>query len=92
VASDRRGIASHGTARLPSWEPSRSAWSTEIELLVSARTAPNAPGRVLIPGEPEAAAERRSEGHGVSLDRGHYQSLLELSDSYDLPLPESTTL
>ena len=64
----------------------------EIELLVGARTAPNAPGRVLIPGEPEAGAERRSEEHGVSLDRGHHESLLELGERYDLPLPEATPL
>ena len=43
---------------------------------------------MLIPGEPEAAAERRSAEHGVSLDRGHHESLLELGRRYDLPLPE----
>jgi LDH2 family malate/lactate/ureidoglycolate dehydrogenase len=64
----------------------------EIELLVGARTARDAPGRVLIPGEPEAAAERRTEVHGVSLDLGHLESLRTLAERYDLPLPETTPL
>lgn len=64
----------------------------EIELLVGARTAGNAPGRVLIPGEPEAAAERRSDEHGVSLDRVHLESLQALAERYDVPLPETTPL
>jgi L-2-hydroxycarboxylate dehydrogenase (NAD+) len=64
----------------------------EIELLVGARTAPNAPGRVLIPGEPEAAAERRSDERGISLDQGHLESLAELAERYELPLPETTPL
>ena len=64
----------------------------EIELLVGARTAPNAPGRVLIPGEPEAAAERRADEHGISLDQGHLGDLSELAERYGVPLPETTPL
>ena len=64
----------------------------EIELLVGARTAPNAPGRVLIPGEPEAAAERRADEHGISLDQRHLGDLSELAERYGVPLPETTPL
>lgn len=64
----------------------------EIELLVSARTAPDAPGRVLIPGEPEAAAERRSDERGIGLDAQHLETLETLATRYDLALPETTPL
>jgi LDH2 family malate/lactate/ureidoglycolate dehydrogenase len=64
----------------------------EIELLVGARTIPDAPGRVLIPGEPEADAERRAAEHGVGLDAGHLADLAGLAERYDLPLPETTPL
>lgn len=64
----------------------------EIELLVAARTAPNAPGRVLIPGEPESEAERRSEARGVILDREHLEGLAALAERYGVPLPEATPL
>ncbi len=64
----------------------------EIELLVGARTIAGAPGRVLIPGEPEAAAERRAEEHGVNLDSGHLESLVDLAGRYEVPLPEMTPL
>jgi len=64
----------------------------EIELLVGARTAPNAAGRVLIPGEPEADAERRSDEQGVSLDQQHLQHLEVLAERYDVPLPETTPI
>ena len=64
----------------------------EIELLVGARTAPKAPGRVLIPGEPEAEAERRAEEHGVSLDQSHLEDLQGLAERYEVPLPETTPL
>ena len=64
----------------------------EIELLVGARTTADAPGRVLIPGEPEAAAERRAEEHGVNLDSSHLDSLVALAERYQVPLPETTPL
>lgn len=61
----------------------------ELDLLMAAGTAPDAPGRVLIPGEPETAAERRSEAHGIVIDAAHFQSLRYLADRWDVPLPES---
>jgi LDH2 family malate/lactate/ureidoglycolate dehydrogenase len=61
----------------------------ELELLIEARVAPGAPGRVLIPGEPEAAAERRAEERGVVLDGAHLGSLRRLADRFAVPLPET---
>jgi L-2-hydroxycarboxylate dehydrogenase (NAD+) len=64
----------------------------EIELLVGARTAADAPGRVLIPGEPEAEAERHADVRGVALDKEHFENLRDLASRYDVPLPEATAL
>ena len=64
-----------------------SAWRA-LEQLVAAPTAPDAPGRVLIPGEPEAAAERLAERRGVVIDREHHAALLALGRAAGLPLPE----
>ncbi len=64
----------------------------EIELLAAARTAPNAPGNVLIPGEPEAQAERRAEQRGVALDPEHFEGLQALAERYDVPFPEARPL
>jgi L-2-hydroxycarboxylate dehydrogenase (NAD+) len=60
--------------------------------LVAAPTAPDAPGRVLIPGEPEAEAERRSDDRGAMLDGIHAQRLVELGKRYGVPFPASTTV
>lgn len=64
----------------------------EIDLLVSARAAPGAPGRVLMPGEPEAEAERRSDTRGVVIDAEHLSDLQALAERYAVPFPETTTL
>jgi LDH2 family malate/lactate/ureidoglycolate dehydrogenase len=56
--------------------------------LVAAPTAPGAPDRVLIPGEPEAAAERLSERRGVVLDGRHHAALVGLGETAGLPFPE----
>lgn len=64
----------------------------ELDLLKSARLAADAPGRVLIPGEPEVEAERRAVERGLVIDSAHYQSLRYLADRWDVPLPESTPL
>lgn len=64
----------------------------EIELLVSARTVPDAPGRVLIPGEPEAEAERLADERGITLDATHLANLEELGRRYQLPLPATALL
>jgi LDH2 family malate/lactate/ureidoglycolate dehydrogenase len=55
--------------------------------LVAAPTIPGAPGRVLVPGEPEAEAERRSDERGVMLDAVHIQRLVELGDRHGVSFP-----
>lgn len=64
----------------------------EMDLLVSARTAPDAPGRVLMPGEPEAEAERRSAERGVVVDQEHLSTLLRIADGFGVPLPDTASL
>jgi LDH2 family malate/lactate/ureidoglycolate dehydrogenase len=59
-----------------------------LDQLVAAETVPDAPGRVLIPGEPEAEAERRSDRRGVAIDARHHASLVELAERYGVPFPE----
>ncbi len=54
--------------------------------LVDARLAPDAPDRVLVPGEPEAAAERRADERGIVIDAEHAASLRALADRFDLPI------
>lgn len=56
-----------------------------LDAMVSAPTIPSAPDRVLVPGEPEAAAERRAEERGVMLDRAHADALAELGRQVGLP-------
>ena len=56
-----------------------------LEQLVAAPTAPDAPGRVLIPGEPEAAAARRSADDGVVIDTVHAERLRELGNRLGVP-------
>ncbi len=58
--------------------------------LVAAPTVPDAPGRVLVPGEPEAEAERRSDDRGVLLDPVHAERLVELGVRYGIPFPLSS--
>jgi L-2-hydroxycarboxylate dehydrogenase (NAD+) len=55
--------------------------------LVAAPTVPGAPGRVLVPGEPEAEAERRSDDRGAMLDEVHAERLIELGGRYGIPFP-----
>jgi L-2-hydroxycarboxylate dehydrogenase (NAD+) len=61
-----------------------------LEQLVAAPTVPDAPGRVLVPGEPEAEAERRSDERGVMLDAVHAERLVELGARYGIPFPASS--
>jgi L-2-hydroxycarboxylate dehydrogenase (NAD+) len=63
-----------------------------LDALVSAETQPDAPGRVLIPGEPETAAERRADQRGVVLDPEHFRALDELSSRLGVPSPPPSTL
>jgi L-2-hydroxycarboxylate dehydrogenase (NAD+) len=64
----------------------------ELDLLIEAPTIDGAPGRVLIPGEPEAAAELRSAERGVVVDGMHLAELEAIADRFDLPLPETSAI
>ena len=61
------------------------------EQLVEAPTVPDAPGRVLIPGEPEAAAERRADERGIMIDVVHAQGLADLGARLGRPFPVTMT-
>jgi LDH2 family malate/lactate/ureidoglycolate dehydrogenase len=58
-----------------------------LDALTAAPTIAGAPGRVIVPGEPEADAERRSDEHGVALDRAHHLSLVVLGERLAVPFP-----
>jgi LDH2 family malate/lactate/ureidoglycolate dehydrogenase len=55
--------------------------------LVAAPTIPGAPGRVLIPGEPEAEEAARADRDGVVIDRAHAASLAALGADIGVPFP-----
>jgi L-2-hydroxycarboxylate dehydrogenase (NAD+) len=63
-----------------------------LDELVAAETQPGAPGRVLVPGEPEAEAERRADRRGVVLDAEHFRSLDALSSRLGVPTPPPSAL
>ena len=46
-----------------------------LDGLTEAPTAPDAPGRVLVPGEPETASEAISRSQGVAVDARHIADL-----------------
>ena len=48
---------------------------------------PDAPGRVLIPGEPEAEAERRTAALGIVMDPVHATTLAGLADRLGVAVP-----
>jgi len=56
-----------------------------LDRLVAAETTPDAPGRVLVPGEPEAEAERRADERGIVLDAGHHAGLVALGERLGVP-------
>lgn len=58
-----------------------------LDQLVAAPTVPDAPGRVLVHGEPEAEAARRSAEHGLVIDPVHAARLRDLGDRAGLPFP-----
>ena len=58
-----------------------------LQELVAAPTVPDAPGRVLVHGEPEAEAERRSEERGVVIDGVHARNLAALGARLGVPTP-----
>ena len=59
-----------------------------LDQLIAAPLAPGAPGRVLVPGEPEAAAAARSDDHGVMIDAVHAAGLRALGARLGLPFPD----
>jgi hypothetical protein len=61
-----------------------------LDRLVGAETAADAPGRVLVPGEPEADAERRADAHGVVLDARHHGALVAIGERLGVPFPSAT--
>jgi hypothetical protein len=61
-----------------------------VDLLVAAPTIPDAPGPVLMPGAPEAAAERRADEVGVIVDAEHHAALAVLAERSGIRLPAST--
>jgi LDH2 family malate/lactate/ureidoglycolate dehydrogenase len=61
-----------------------------VDLLVAAPTIPDAPGPVLMPGAPEADAERRADQVGVIIDAEHHAALTALAERSGIPLPAST--
>lgn len=58
-----------------------------LDQLLASPTIPGAPGRVLMPGEPEAMAESRAAALGIVLDAEHVAELEKLAGRFDLPLP-----
>ena len=58
-----------------------------LEQLIAAPTVPGAPGRVLIPGEPEAEAAGRADVAGVVIDRVHAANLAALGARLGVPFP-----
>ena len=64
----------------------------EFELLTASPTVPDAPGRILIHGEPEADAERRTAARGVVMDLEHHATLEELGQRARVPFPETSPI
>ena len=58
-----------------------------LDGLTEAPTAPDAPGRVLVPGEPEAAAEAVSRAEGVGVDARHVADLAALAERFGIAPP-----
>ena len=67
------------------------AFEARMELLIGqltdAPTVPDAPGPVLIPGAPEAEAERLAARRGVVIDREHHETLIAMGERMGVPLP-----
>jgi LDH2 family malate/lactate/ureidoglycolate dehydrogenase len=64
----------------------------ELDLLATSPTVPDAPGRILIHGEPEAEAERQTAERGVVMDLEHHAALEELGRRSRVPFPEALAL
>lgn len=63
-----------------------------FDQLVEAPTIPDAPTRVLIPGEPEAEAEGRAASRGIVVDAEHHAALRRLAERFRLTLPAAPRL
>lgn len=55
--------------------------------LVNAPRAPDAPGPVLIPGQPEAEQEGEQEQHGIRMEVAQLEALIELGERLGSPFP-----
>jgi LDH2 family malate/lactate/ureidoglycolate dehydrogenase len=60
-----------------------------LDQLTAAETVSDAPGRVLVPGEPEAEAERRADDRGIVMDERHHRSLVEIAERLSIPFPSA---
>jgi L-2-hydroxycarboxylate dehydrogenase (NAD+) len=60
-----------------------------LDQLTEAETVSDAPGRVLVPGEPEAEAERRANERGIVIDVRHHRSLVDIGERFGLPFPSA---
>lgn len=55
--------------------------------LTAAPVTPDAPGPVLIPGQPETAREAEQRAHGMRLEASHLAGLVELGERLGVPFP-----
>ena len=60
-----------------------------LDQLTGAEAVSDAPGRVLVPGEPEAEAELRADDRGIVIDERHHRSLVEIGERLSLPFPSA---
>lgn len=60
---------------------------TLLDDVTHAKTAPGAPGPILIPGQPEAQREAEQRRTGIVLDRAHYESLVSLGEHLGIESP-----
>jgi LDH2 family malate/lactate/ureidoglycolate dehydrogenase len=58
-----------------------------LESLKSSPTMPDAPGPVMIPGQPEAERDAYQRAHGIILDPGHHEMLVKLGERLHLGFP-----
>ena len=58
-----------------------------LDQLTEAPVIPDAPGRVLVPGEPEVHAEERAAERGIVVDRAHAATLHELGARFGVAFP-----
>jgi LDH2 family malate/lactate/ureidoglycolate dehydrogenase len=64
----------------------------ELDLLREGRRSADAPGPILVAGDPERAAERRSAERGVVMDVEHHADLVEIGIRAAVPFPGATPI